>query len=560
MNDTSILFEIMGFLLWPIIIILLIVFIIRALFGRHGGFNKRLSHELPAWEAKGIINRQQGDEILALYKLKRADARPRMDMVKILSMIGALFVGIGVIFFVASNWQKITPMAKTALLLGISIVTLYAGYFFHTEKKGFENLGKSLLLLACLFWGGSIALISQIYNLPVSDTWFIMWLWALPILPVAVIFSNVYVYTLCSVLFLIWNFLYKSTTHSPNYLYPLIVFGILLPFGSESKVVRRINILGLIVAAIVCCFMQFEWVALLISVGLLGYGYFRKEEPFYLRAAAISLLCWAITFFIVRNNFPNVFFILPFWMILRLSREHDDMANVGLTLFCGLVWFDLIFYSYSRIYSFDYGYTGFLLLQIAVGLLIYLTGIVLKLRNLSSFFVYKAIGYIVGLVFVYLAAFEWTARCFSEGMGAPLQVILYCMLSLVLLGALYAGKAGYFREKAHRYELAGMALLAAAVISFLFFPQDTVLLLFIVNGVLFALALINLFMGLETQRPGLFNAGVLIFVLLIITRFVDIGWKLKEKSLFFIVGGLLLMGLGIFSENKRRKIIERMRG
>ncbi len=556
MNDAWFLVKIIYMLLWQIGSILLFALIFKMFFGRRRGFNKGLLRELPVWEGKGIIGRQQGDDILSLYNLKRGEGRPRMDTVKFLSLIGALFIGIGVIFFVASNWQNIPAMVKTSLLLAVTMVTLYTGYLFTCERKGFENLGKSLLFLSCLFWGGSIALIGQIYNMPVSDNWYIMWLWALPILPVAIIFGNVYIYVLSSVLFLIWNFLYKST-HTPNYLYPLIVFAVLLPLGANSKAVRRINVLGLLIAAIVCCFLRFEWVALLISAGLLGYGYFKKEEPFYLRAATISFLCWAITFFLIRNDFPNIFFILPLWLLLRISRENDDMPNVALTLLCGLVWFDMLFYSYSKVWNFHY---NFVMLQMASGLAIYLIGIFLKIKNIASYYIYKIFGYLVGFIFIYAAAFESFAHYLDEALFPLFTKILMFLLALILLGILVAGKRGYFREKAHRFELAGMGLMIAAMVTFIFYPHNVALALFVANAVLFLFALINMFMGIEIQRPALFNTGVVIFVVLIVTRFVDIGWKFKEKSLFFIIGGILLMGLGIFFENKRRKIIERMRG
>ena len=51
----------------------------------------------------------------------------------------------------------------------------------------------------------------------------------------------------------------------------------------------------------------------------------------------------------------------------------------------------------------------------------------------------------------------------------------------------------------------------------------------------------------------------MILVLFIITRYIDVAWKLRTKSLFFIVGGLMMFGGGIFLEKQRRKIIERMK-
>ena len=80
----------------------------------------------------------------------------------------------------------------------------------------------------------------------------------------------------------------------------------------------------------------------------------------------------------------------------------------------------------------------------------------------------------------------------------------------------------------------------------------------IANGILVVFAVINIFYGVEKQEPRIFNSGIIIFVLFIITRYVDIFWELKEKSLFFIIGGLFLIFGGMYLEKQRRKAIERM--
>lgn len=133
----------------------IIIFIIVKLFS--GGRRKHyswLQRELSLWEEKNIINKEQGDAVLSLYKLNRVTARKKMDMVKVLTLIGVIFVGLGVIFFVGSNWQRIPSHIRTTMLLAITIGTLYAGYVFSYEKDGFANLGKSLLLLANFFGEG----------------------------------------------------------------------------------------------------------------------------------------------------------------------------------------------------------------------------------------------------------------------------------------------------------------------------------------------------------------------------------------------------------------------
>jgi uncharacterized membrane protein len=47
----------------------------------------------------------------------------------------------------------------------------------------------------------------------------------------------------------------------------------------------------------------------------------------------------------------------------------------------------------------------------------------------------------------------------------------------------------------------------------------------------------------------------LFFAFDVIARYFDLFWKLLPRSLFFILGGLLLLFGGVLLERKRRKIL-----
>ena len=82
---------------------------------------------------------------------------------------------------------------------------------------------------------------------------------------------------------------------------------------------------------------------------------------------------------------------------------------------------------------------------------------------------------------------------------------------------------------------------------------------FIANVMLVSISTIMLFLGMEIQSPKIFNTGVAALILFIGTRYIDVFWKLKEKSLFFIVSGILFIAGGIFLEKKRKEIVGRMK-
>ena len=543
-------------LLWWAVIIFIIVKLVSGSRKKHYSW---LQQELSLWEEKNIINKEQGDAVLSLYKLKRVTARRKMDMVKVLTLIGVIFVGLGVIFFVGSNWQRIPSHIRTTMLLAITIATLYAGYVFSYKKEGFVNLGKSLLLLASLFWGGTIALIGQIYNIPTSENWYIMLLWAFPIVPIAVLFKNNYVHMLASVLFVIWNFLYSSSNNIANYYYPIFIFLLMLPTAKNLISSRRINIIGLVSASLYCCFNKYEWLALLISAGLLVCYLAQKEERAFLYTACLSFIFWDITYFTVRQQQPNLYFLLPLGLILYLTYKDNIEKNLVFCLAGLMIGINLALSSVSQIVNYPFNGLQFTIFQLLLGISIYSAGIVSRNRGYSFPVIYKIFGYLVTFICVYLLAFK---ALLGEWMGVVNNVYLFGSLILagiIALLVLDERRSGNFKNKSSLIELAALIVALVGSIILLVSPRTVLLNTIAMNSVLVVFALSSIFLGVELKKPHIFTLGIVIFALFIITRYIDVTWKLKEKSLFFIVGGLVILFLGTFLEKQRRKIIERMK-
>jgi len=543
-------------LLWWAVIIFIIIKLVSGGRKRHYSW---LQRELPLWEEKNFINHGQADAVLGFYKLKRVSAKKKMDMVKVLTLIGAIFVGLGVIFFVGSNWQRIPAHFRTILLLAVTISTLYTGYYFSYEKEGFVNLGRSLLLLASLLWGGTIALIGQIYNIPTSENWYIILLWAFPIVPIAILFKNDYVHILASVLLVIWNFLYSASNNVANYYYPIIIFILMLPTAKNLVSSRRINIIGLTLGSFYCCFNKFEWLAILISGGLLVCYLARKDERVYLYTACLSFIFWNITYFTVRQQDPNLYFLLPMGFMLYLTYKDNVEKNLVFCLAGLIIGVNLVFSSLSQSVNYPFNGLQFMIFQLLLGVVIYSVGIVSRNKGYLFPVIYKIIGYFVTFICVYLLAFK---ALLGEWVGAVNNLYLFGSLILTGIIALFVVdeiKSNNFKNKSNRIELAALVVVLFGGVILLVSSSAILLNVIVMNSVLVVLALSSIFLGVELKKPPIFTLGILIFVLFIITRYIDVTWALKEKSLFFIVGGLVILFLGTFLEKQRRKIIERMK-
>ena len=77
-------------------------------------FLARLPAAVQRWQAQGIISAEQGREMISAYRALGAPVavhRTQGRLVTILSTLGSVLVGLGVILFFAANWGevKFTP-------------------------------------------------------------------------------------------------------------------------------------------------------------------------------------------------------------------------------------------------------------------------------------------------------------------------------------------------------------------------------------------------------------------------------------------------------------------
>ncbi|WP_210513658.1 DUF2157 domain-containing protein [Hymenobacter terricola] len=110
----------------------------------------------PAWVTEGIISDAQRLKLLARYP-------PEAQALGLLPVLGSVLVGLSGLSLVAANWQALPAALRLALLLG-SLLGSYAagGYFL---RRGNPDLGHGLMGLGLIFFGASIILISQLYQL-----------------------------------------------------------------------------------------------------------------------------------------------------------------------------------------------------------------------------------------------------------------------------------------------------------------------------------------------------------------------------------------------------------
>lgn len=134
-----------------------------------------LESELRTWEADGILDGDQAGRILSRY---RADAR--FPLARLLLTIGAVFIGIGVIWLVAANIDALTPMTR---FVGISLfwlATLVGAEVLAGRRADDRSspLVGAVRLIAALAFGAVIFQAAQSLQVPAYEPALVGW-WSL---------------------------------------------------------------------------------------------------------------------------------------------------------------------------------------------------------------------------------------------------------------------------------------------------------------------------------------------------------------------------------------------
>lgn len=97
-------------------------------------FRRQLRHEAQLWKAEGLIDDSIYQLLSSRYQFNTIDSAASNRFVMILIGLGSILLGLGVITFVAANWQQWPRELKIILLLGL-FIGLNAGGFYLWQSE-----------------------------------------------------------------------------------------------------------------------------------------------------------------------------------------------------------------------------------------------------------------------------------------------------------------------------------------------------------------------------------------------------------------------------------------
>jgi uncharacterized membrane protein len=130
-------------------------------------FRRQLRQEAAQWQTEGLINEDFYEQLAARYQFGSIETNAQNRFTNILLSIGGLLLGLGVITFVAANWQDWGREVRILLLLSVFITVNTIGFrLWQRGRTPWQSLlGQALLFTGALTLGANMALMAQMFHI-----------------------------------------------------------------------------------------------------------------------------------------------------------------------------------------------------------------------------------------------------------------------------------------------------------------------------------------------------------------------------------------------------------
>ncbi len=244
-----------------------------------------IESQLTRWQSAGVLDADTAARIRALEsKSTGQPAAPSANPAGLKWLVvtgltlGAILLACGVVLFVSSHWNQLSPGERYLLVIAMVAVFHIAGSLTRTSFEGFSI---ALHAVGTISTGAAIALVGQIFN--IQEHWpSAVLLWALAAFAGWALMRDQVQQTLALLLFPSWilsELAFRIGSHTGDYVYMgrlLFVWAILyLTFfiGSRRKAVQGILFAVSAIATVYgILFMLTGWVSVSSDSTVLSFG------------------------------------------------------------------------------------------------------------------------------------------------------------------------------------------------------------------------------------------------------------------------------------------------
>jgi len=186
-----------------------------------------LQDQIGAWLDEGLVDAGQAEALMARYPADNQDT-PWSRI--IVSSVGAVVFGLGIILFFAYNWADMHKYVKLALVLGAVLAAHGTALHLSASADAKRGLVESLHVMGTMLFGAGIWLVAQIYHIDehYPNAFFI---WGLGALALAWAMPSIAQGLMAVLLVFLWGTFEVFDFSAPNHSGPWIVLLGVLPLA-----------------------------------------------------------------------------------------------------------------------------------------------------------------------------------------------------------------------------------------------------------------------------------------------------------------------------------------
>ncbi|MBI4354132.1 MAG: DUF2157 domain-containing protein [Candidatus Omnitrophica bacterium] len=306
------------------------------------------------------------------------------------------------------------------------------------------------------------------------------------------------------------------------------------------------------------------------GVSYLGYvlAYERKNFPKVGSALLfLGALLFGATLFLLAQMYhveANSHLLILLWLIAILPLVYvlGSLPIAGLASVLWFMWIGLAIFRQIRVMS-PSDVFALPILYLLSGILLFEGGgihyLSEALRGVARVYRVAALKVVMAALFLLTFRFfsghydGWNPRAegaFSAAMVAGVSVAAVLAILLVVFNLCFNP------SKSSTWKLEGglsLGVLGLTLLLF-FFPSTTNVYTLLFNLVLVGCIAALIGIGYQREDMRVVNIGMSYFALFVLVRYCDWFWKLLPRSIFFMVGGTILVLVGIAFEQKRRQL------
>jgi uncharacterized membrane protein len=174
---------------------------------------------------------------------------------------------------------------------------------------------------------------------------------------------------------------------------------------------------------------------------------------------------------------------------------------------------------------------------------------------------HEKFGLLLVCVALYALSFTWSAQWwFSHAMPTVRALPVVLLAAMLAGGGVWAWRRNFAAFVGFGWALGATLIPAAGHLLGIELRDAGWLWGALAAGALFVLNLAMIRTGLALGRESWINLGMVFLALNIATRYFLLFGTMLEGGVFFIVTGLVVLGLGWYLERKRRALVDRVRG